>query len=91
LDWNKLAGYLIGRVIEHGKRRAQEMREVAETVAHVGLDPLMPSATAERQDWLAALAAAHPELKAASDEDWRQTLDRVAELLASNRPAEAAE
>jgi 3-hydroxyisobutyrate dehydrogenase-like beta-hydroxyacid dehydrogenase len=91
LDWNRLAGYLIGRVVEHGKRRAQEMREVADTVAHVGLDPLMPSATAERQDWLAALAAAHPELKAAKDADWRTTLDRIAELIAAEQAPRAAE
>jgi 3-hydroxyisobutyrate dehydrogenase-like beta-hydroxyacid dehydrogenase len=89
LDWEKLAGYLVGRVIHHGKRRAQEMREVAGTVADIGLDPLMPSATAERHDWLAALAAAHPELKEADDAAWRQTLDRVAALMAAS--AKAAE
>ena len=31
LDWEKLAGYLIGRVVQHGRRRAAEMREVADT------------------------------------------------------------
>ena len=33
LDWEKLAGYLIERVVRHGRRRAAEMREAAETVA----------------------------------------------------------
>jgi len=29
LDWEKLAGYLIERVVQHGRRRAAEMREAA--------------------------------------------------------------
>ena len=37
---------------EHGRRRAAEMREVAETVAATGMAPLMADATAARQDAL---------------------------------------
>jgi len=55
LDWEKLSGYLIERVVSHGKRRAAEMREVAETVKGIGLEPLMAAATASRQQWLADL------------------------------------
>ena len=55
LDWEKLSGYLIERVVSHGKRRAAEMREVAETVKGIGLEPIMAAATAERQQWLADL------------------------------------
>ena len=32
IDWEKLAGYMIERVVSHGKRRAAEMREVAATL-----------------------------------------------------------
>jgi len=53
LDWEKQAAYMAGRVVKHGKRRAEEMREAAKTVADIGLDPLMASATAERQQWVA--------------------------------------
>ena len=53
-DWEKLARYMISRSLEHGVRRAEEMREVAATVREAGLEPLMSSATAERQDWAAA-------------------------------------
>lgn len=53
-DWPKLARYMISRALEHGTRRAEEMREVAQTVADAGLTPLLSSATAERQDWAAA-------------------------------------
>jgi 3-hydroxyisobutyrate dehydrogenase-like beta-hydroxyacid dehydrogenase len=57
-DWEKLARYFIARALEHGVRRAEEMREAAKTVAAAGIDPLMSSATAERQDFAAAHKAA---------------------------------
>lgn len=53
-DWEKLARYLISRGLEHGARRAQEMREAARTVEEAGIEPLMSMATAARQDWSAA-------------------------------------
>ncbi len=77
MDWEKLAGYLIGRVVQHGRRRAAEMREVADTETAIGLDPLMASATARRQDWLADEVAAEPSLKDLADEQWRVVLDRL--------------
>jgi hypothetical protein len=49
---------MISRTLEHGKRRAEEMREVARTVEEAGLSPLMSSACAERQDRSAAFAYA---------------------------------
>ncbi len=49
-DWNELSTYMISRALEHGKRRAEEMREVAKTVEEAGVSPLMSSACAERQD-----------------------------------------
>ena len=50
-DWPEHARYLISRSIEHGVRRAEEMREVANTVADSGQTPWMSSACVERQDW----------------------------------------
>ncbi len=55
LDWQRLSGYFIERVVSHGRRRAEEMREVAATVREAGIEPLMASATAARQQWLADL------------------------------------
>lgn len=52
-DWRKLAQYMISRSLLHGKRRAEEMREVAQTVANAGLTPHMSAACAERQEWAA--------------------------------------
>lgn len=64
-DWEKLAQYMISRALEHGVRRAEEMREVAITVHEAGIAPLMSAATAERQDWTAGYKSA----LAASDLD----------------------
>lgn len=57
-EWEKLSAYMISRALEHGKRRAEEMREVAKTVEEAGLSPLMSSACAERQDLSARFAYA---------------------------------
>ncbi len=55
IDWEKLSGYMIERVVSHGKRRAAEMREVAATLEGIGLEPIMAAASAARQQWLADL------------------------------------
>jgi 3-hydroxyisobutyrate dehydrogenase-like beta-hydroxyacid dehydrogenase len=57
-DWEKIARYFIARSLEHGVRRAEEMREAAKTVAEADVSPLMATATAEREDWAAAFNAA---------------------------------
>ena len=77
-DWEKLARYMISRALEHGARRAEEMREAARTVAEAGIQPLMSDATAERQD----IAAAHRSALRQGDE-LAAMLDRIrAELKA---------
>jgi 3-hydroxyisobutyrate dehydrogenase-like beta-hydroxyacid dehydrogenase len=57
-DWPKLARYMISRSLEHGVRRAEEMREAARTVAEAEVEPLMSRSIAERQDWAALRRAA---------------------------------
>ncbi len=49
-DWEKFARYMLTRTLQHGKRRAEEMREVAKTVEEAGVEPRMASAIAVRQD-----------------------------------------
>ncbi|MFI5606405.1 DUF1932 domain-containing protein [Amycolatopsis sp. NPDC051903] len=53
-DWEQLAAYMISRSLEHGVRRAEELREAAVTVAETGVEPVMAEAIARRQDWAAA-------------------------------------
>ena len=55
MNWSKLAGYMISRVLEHGERRAREMDEAAETLRAAGIEPLMAEATSQRQEWGARL------------------------------------
>ncbi|TAJ72446.1 MAG: NAD(P)-dependent oxidoreductase [Phenylobacterium sp.] len=52
-DWNRTAQYMISRSLEHGTRRAEEMREAARTVEEAGVAGLMSRAIAQRQDWAA--------------------------------------
>ncbi len=78
-DWPALARYMIARTLAHGARRAEEMREVAATMAEAGVEPLMSAATAERQDWAAQLAAA------LSEEDLEAMLDAMRASLSTVR------
>ena len=55
MNWSKLAGYCMSRVIEHGERRARELEEVAATLRAAGIEPLMAEAIVKRQDWGAQL------------------------------------
>jgi hypothetical protein len=55
IDWQRLSGYMLERVVSHGKRRAAEMREVSATLRSIGMEPTMAAATAARQQWVADL------------------------------------
>jgi len=88
LDWEKVASYMIMRTALHGKRRAEEMREVAVTVRDAGLEPFMASATAERQDWMARQKMPAGFAEVAKDANWREYADRiVAATSAAASPA----
>ena len=50
-DWETYAKYLITRSLQHGERRANEMREAAKTVEAAGVSPWMSLATVDRQAW----------------------------------------
>ena len=58
IDWERQATYFFQRVVQHGRRRAEEMREVAVTVREAGLEPWSAAGTAERQAFVADLADA---------------------------------
>ncbi|WP_340643720.1 DUF1932 domain-containing protein [Phenylobacterium sp.] len=60
-DWEATARYMISRSLEHGVRRAEEMREAARTVEEAGVASTMSRAIAERQDWAADFKAAHTQ------------------------------
>ena len=58
IDWAQSGAYFFSRVVQHGQRRAEEMRECANTVAEAGFDPIMASAIAAKQQWVADRAKA---------------------------------
>lgn len=75
MEWQKQADYLVSRVVQHGRRRAAEMREVARTVSEVGLEPLLAAPTAQRQDWMADQVAAGTVAR--SEKSWRVVADSI--------------
>jgi 3-hydroxyisobutyrate dehydrogenase-like beta-hydroxyacid dehydrogenase len=82
IDWEKQGAYFFQRVIEHGRRRSEEVREVAETVREIGITPWSAQGTAERQAWVADLADEGlfgPKGTAAfgRSPDWRTEADRI--------------
>ena len=82
VDWQKQASYAFQRVIEHGRRRGEEMREAARTVSEAGLVPLSAAGTAERDTWVAEQGDAgvfgtRGELSFARSTDWRTEADRL--------------
>ncbi len=82
IDWEKQGAYFFQRVIEHGRRRSEEVREVAETVREIGLEPWSSQGTAERQAWVADLAdegvfGERGSKGFARSADWRTEADRI--------------
>lgn len=87
--WEKQGAYFFQRVIEHGRRRSEEVREVAETVREIGLAPWSAQGTAERQAWVADLAdeglfgPKGTDMFARSP-DWRIEADRILASIKKN-------
>jgi 3-hydroxyisobutyrate dehydrogenase-like beta-hydroxyacid dehydrogenase len=79
MGWDKdLPDYLISRIAEHGRRRAAEMREVAQTLIDGGIAPRMAAPTSQLHDWFVeALAAAGAAWKADGAFDWREAVDAL--------------
>jgi 3-hydroxyisobutyrate dehydrogenase-like beta-hydroxyacid dehydrogenase len=90
IDWEKQGAYFFQRVVEHGRRRAEEMYEAARTVREAGLEPWSAYGTAQRQAWVAALAddgvlGRRGTPGFARSADWRTEADRI---LAHLHPCE---
>jgi 3-hydroxyisobutyrate dehydrogenase-like beta-hydroxyacid dehydrogenase len=91
IDWEKQGAYFFQRVIEHGRRRSEEVREVAETVREIGLEPWSSQGTAERQAWVADLAdegvfGQRGTKEFARSADWRTEADRILAARKQEKP-----
>jgi 3-hydroxyisobutyrate dehydrogenase-like beta-hydroxyacid dehydrogenase len=77
IDWEAQGAYFFSRVVQHGKRRAEEMREAANTVREAGFEPLMAAAIAEKHEWVAQQARDGVFAGLAAKLDWREFADRL--------------
>jgi 3-hydroxyisobutyrate dehydrogenase-like beta-hydroxyacid dehydrogenase len=82
IDWETQATYFFQRVIQHGRRRAEEVREAAQTAREVGLTSWSADGTARRQAWVADLADTglfgDPSTPRT---DWRMEADRILDAI----------
>lgn len=83
IDWHKQGAYFFSRVAQHGQRRAEEMREAANTVREAGFEPFMASAIADKQQWVADQARAGRFAKVRPGACWQDYADP---LLAGRHP-----
>ena len=90
IDWDKQGAYFFSRVVQHGQRRAEEMREAARTVheAGPGFEPFMASAIADKQQWVADQAKQGLFDWLGKDARWQDYADR---LLAATPKASRSE
>jgi 3-hydroxyisobutyrate dehydrogenase-like beta-hydroxyacid dehydrogenase len=77
IDWSRQGAYFFSRVVQHGKRRAEEMRESAHTVSEAGFPPLIAAAIADKQQWVADQAAAGAFEGLPPDAAWQDYADRL--------------
>ena len=77
IDWDRQGAYFFSRVVQHGKRRAEELREAARTVREAGFAPTMAGAIAEKQDEIARLAREGVFDGLAADAPWEAYADRL--------------
>ena len=82
IDWEQQGTYFFQRVIAHGRRRSEELREVAQTVRDAGLLPHSSAGTADRQAQMADLADAgvfgrRGTAAFAHSSNWRVEADRI--------------
>ena len=82
IDWEQQGAYFFSRVVQHGKRRAEEMREAARTVQEAGFEPLMTAAIASKQDWVAQQARDGVFKGLSANSSWEAYADRLIEQAA---------
>ncbi len=85
IDWQQQGAYFFSRVVRHGQRRAEEMREAANTVREAGFEPFMAQAIADKQQWVADLTRVGVFKGVANAAPWQDYVER---LLAANPAAD---
>lgn len=84
-DWKARSAYMLERAMTHGIRRAAEMREVARTVAELGLPDPMSRATVEWEQAIGDLGLKAGEI---GKGDYRRLADAILAALADRNEEE---
>jgi 3-hydroxyisobutyrate dehydrogenase-like beta-hydroxyacid dehydrogenase len=77
IDWEQTGAYFFSRVVQHGQRRAEEMRESANTVSETGFPSIMAAAIADKQQWVADLAKTGVFADVAKGAVWQDYADAL--------------
>jgi len=77
IDWSEQGAYFFSRVVQHGQRRAEEMREAANTVREAGFEPTMTAAVADKQQWVADQARGGVFKDLPKKSRWQEYADRL--------------
>lgn len=77
INWQQAGAYFFSRVVQHGQRRAEEMREAAHTVREAGFAPTMAAAIADKQQWVADQARAGTFDGLDAQARWQEYADRL--------------
>ena len=80
LDWSRVVGYNLERMASHGIRRAEEMEQVAATLAELGVTPLMTEAIVARQREMGELGKLDA-VRAAKTDGGATLLDAVSKAV----------
>jgi len=76
-DWEKQGDYLFSRVIQHGRRRAEEMRASAQMIDATGIGGIMAAAIAQRQASVAQQRGAGAFEDPMTLKPWRNRADEM--------------
>jgi 3-hydroxyisobutyrate dehydrogenase-like beta-hydroxyacid dehydrogenase len=82
-DWEKQGDYLFSRVIQHGRRRAEEMRASAAMIDATGVGGVLAAAIAQRQAGVAQLRTAGAFEDPLTMRPWRERADEMGTFLVS--------
>lgn len=80
-DWEKQGDYLFSRMIQHGRRRSEEMRASAEMIDAAGIGGVMAGAAAIRQAGVAAEREAGALHEPEQLKPWRERADELLKVL----------
>lgn len=77
INWSEQGAYFFSRVVQHGQRRAEEMRESANTVRETGFEPLMAAAIANKHQAIADYAKSGVFSGLEKGARWQNYADRL--------------